>query len=59
MDDGNLVDKEAILCSLNIKAMTFDDSMGLLEASSQGNAGRLNGIKRTSPRYIGVNGNLP
>ncbi|KAH9491874.1 hypothetical protein Btru_029741 [Bulinus truncatus] len=25
-DDPNLVDKEAILCSLNIKAMTFDDS---------------------------------
>lgn len=24
-DDANLVDKEAILCSLNIKAMTFDD----------------------------------
>ncbi|KAK0056562.1 calcium-activated potassium channel slowpoke-like isoform X2 [Biomphalaria pfeifferi] len=24
-DDPNLVDKEAILCSLNIKAMTFDD----------------------------------
>ncbi|ESO01730.1 hypothetical protein HELRODRAFT_112655 [Helobdella robusta] len=25
VDDCNLVDKEAILCSLNIKAMTFDD----------------------------------
>jgi len=25
-EDGNLVDKEAILCSLNIKAMTFDDT---------------------------------
>ena len=43
LDDSNLVDKEAILCSLNIKAMTFDDTMGLLQASAQGNAGR-NGL---------------
>lgn len=34
LEDPNLVDKEAILCSLNIKAMTFDDSMGLLQAST-------------------------
>ena len=34
LDDPNLVDKEAILCSLNIKAMTFDDSIGLLQAST-------------------------
>jgi potassium large conductance calcium-activated channel subfamily M alpha protein 1 len=39
LDDSNLVDKEAILCSLNIKAMTFDDTMGLLQASAHGNAG--------------------
>jgi potassium large conductance calcium-activated channel subfamily M alpha member 1 len=32
-DDSNLVDKEAILCSLNIKAMTFDDTMGLLQTT--------------------------
>jgi len=32
-DDTNLVDKEAILCSLNIKAMTFDDTAGLLQPS--------------------------
>ena len=32
-DDSNLVDKEAILCSLNIKAMTFDDTMGLLQTN--------------------------
>jgi len=32
-DDSNLVDKEAILCSLNIKAMTFDETVGLLQAS--------------------------
>ncbi|CAH1794980.1 unnamed protein product [Owenia fusiformis] len=30
IDDPTLVDKEAILCSLNIKAMTFDDTIGLL-----------------------------
>ncbi|XP_061193987.1 calcium-activated potassium channel subunit alpha-1-like isoform X1 [Saccostrea echinata] len=35
LDDPHLVDKEAILCSLNIKAMTFDDSMGLIQASAQ------------------------
>ncbi|XP_070187929.1 calcium-activated potassium channel slowpoke-like isoform X2 [Littorina saxatilis] len=34
LDDPNLVDKEAILCSLNIKAMTFDDSLGLLQAAA-------------------------
>jgi potassium large conductance calcium-activated channel subfamily M alpha protein 1 len=39
VDDLNLVDKEAILCSLNIKAMTFDDTVGLLQASAQGNPG--------------------
>lgn len=33
-DDNSLVDKEAILCSLNIKAMTFDNSIGLLHAYS-------------------------
>ncbi|ESO05600.1 hypothetical protein HELRODRAFT_119046, partial [Helobdella robusta] len=31
VDDGSLVDKEAILCSLNIKAMSFDDAFGLLQ----------------------------
>ena len=36
VEDSNLVDKEAILCSLNIKAMTFDDTLGLLEASAEG-----------------------
>lgn len=28
--DENLIDKSAILCSLNIKAMNFDDSAGLI-----------------------------
>ena len=36
LDDPHLVDKEAILCSLNIKAMTFDDSVGLIQSSSPG-----------------------
>lgn len=40
-DDGNLVDKESILCSLNIKAMTFDDTIGLLEKSADGVTGWL------------------
>ncbi|CAG0887609.1 unnamed protein product [Darwinula stevensoni] len=35
-DDPTLADKEAILASLNIKAMTFDDTIGVL---SQSNAG--------------------
>lgn len=33
--DENLIDKSAILCSLNIKAMNFDDSIGLLGNSHQ------------------------
>jgi potassium large conductance calcium-activated channel subfamily M alpha protein 1 len=30
IQDKHLSDKSAILCSLNIKAMNFDDSIGLL-----------------------------
>ncbi|RNA42804.1 Calcium-activated potassium channel subunit alpha [Brachionus plicatilis] len=33
--DENLVDKSAILCSLNIKAMNFDDSTGLIGQMDQ------------------------
>lgn len=33
-DDPTLADKEAILASLNIKAMTFDDTIGVLSQSS-------------------------
>lgn len=33
-DDPTLADKEAILASLNIKAMTFDDSIGLVTNSN-------------------------
>ena len=29
-DDPTLADKEAILASLNIKAMTFDDTIGVI-----------------------------
>ena len=32
-DDPTLADKEAILASLNIKAMTFDDTIGVLNHS--------------------------
>ena len=33
-DDPTLADKEAILASLNIKAMTFDDTIGVLSQSN-------------------------
>lgn len=36
IDDASLQDKECILASLNIKSMLFDDSIGLLQANSQG-----------------------
>lgn len=36
LDDQSLQDKETILASLNIKAMTFDDSVGLTKAGLQG-----------------------
>jgi len=35
-DDPTLADKEAILASLNIKAMTFDDTIGVLNQKSSG-----------------------
>ncbi|XP_059468927.1 calcium-activated potassium channel slowpoke isoform X6 [Neocloeon triangulifer] len=34
-DDPTLADKEAILASLNIKAMTFDDTIGVLSQSNE------------------------
>ena len=34
-DDPTLADKEAILASLNIKAMTFDDTIGVLSSQSK------------------------
>ncbi|XP_061666066.1 calcium-activated potassium channel subunit alpha-1-like isoform X2 [Syngnathoides biaculeatus] len=36
IDDASLQDKECILASLNIKSMLFDDSIGVLQANSQG-----------------------
>jgi potassium large conductance calcium-activated channel subfamily M alpha member 1 len=36
-DDPTLADKEAILASLNIKAMTFDDTIGVLSQERQDN----------------------
>ena len=36
VEDGNLVDKEAILCSLNIKAMTFDEIVQSVSRSALG-----------------------
>lgn len=36
IDDTSLQDKECILASLNIKSMQFDDSIGVLQANSQG-----------------------
>lgn len=38
-DDATLADKEAILASLNIKAMTFDDTMSSNQSSDRGNVG--------------------
>ncbi|XP_054269139.1 calcium-activated potassium channel slowpoke-like isoform X7 [Macrosteles quadrilineatus] len=35
-DDPTLADKEAILASLNIKAMTFDDTIGVLSQDDSG-----------------------
>ncbi|RWS30797.1 calcium-activated potassium channel slowpoke-like isoform X10, partial [Leptotrombidium deliense] len=35
-DDPTLADKEAILASLNIKAMTFDDTIGVITTTSNG-----------------------
>lgn len=39
IDDASLQDKECILASLNIKSMQFDDSIGVLQANSQGKQG--------------------
>ncbi|RXG71202.1 Calcium-activated potassium channel slowpoke [Armadillidium vulgare] len=38
-DDPTLADKEAILASLNIKAMTFDDTIGVLSQNPSGAPG--------------------
>ena len=42
-DDPTLADKEAILASLNIKAMTFDDTIGVLNHSKKIDDDHVNG----------------
>ena len=43
-DDPTLADKEAILASLNIKAMTFDDTIGVIAAPSGSSANAPTGL---------------
>ncbi|KAK7122225.1 hypothetical protein R3I94_019372 [Phoxinus phoxinus] len=54
IDDVSLQDKECILASLNIKSMLFDDSIGLLQANSQGFTPP--GMDRSSPENSPVHG---
>ncbi|XP_058649322.1 calcium-activated potassium channel subunit alpha-1a-like isoform X5 [Onychostoma macrolepis] len=54
IDDASLQDKECILASLNIKSMQFDDSIGLLQANSQGFTPP--GMDRSSPENSPVHG---
>ncbi|XP_031761906.1 calcium-activated potassium channel subunit alpha-1 isoform X17 [Xenopus tropicalis] len=54
IDDTSLQDKECILASLNIKSMQFDDSIGLLQANSQGFTPP--GMERSSPDNSPVHG---
>ncbi|EPQ06751.1 Calcium-activated potassium channel subunit alpha-1 [Myotis brandtii] len=56
IDDTSLQDKECILASLNIKSMQFDDSIGVLQANSQGFTPP--GMDRTSPDNSPVHGML-
>jgi len=48
-DDPTLADKEAILASLNIKAMTFDDTIGVITGNATNGTGMGNAIPGTSP----------
>ncbi|KAK6487499.1 calcium-activated potassium channel subunit alpha-1 isoform X2 [Huso huso] len=54
IDDASLQDKECILASLNIKSMLFDDSIGVLQANSQGFTPP--GMDRSSPDNSPVHG---
>uniref|UniRef100_A0A8C8STG8 Calcium-activated potassium channel subunit alpha-1 n=1 Tax=Pelusios castaneus TaxID=367368 RepID=A0A8C8STG8_9SAUR len=56
IDDTSLQDKECILASLNIKSMQFDDSIGVLQANSQGFTPP--GMDRSSPDNSPVHGLL-
>ncbi|XP_047233018.1 calcium-activated potassium channel subunit alpha-1 isoform X13 [Girardinichthys multiradiatus] len=53
-DDVSLQDKECILASLNIKSMQFDDTIGVLQANSQGFTPP--GMDRSSPENSPVHG---
>ncbi|XP_078494254.1 calcium-activated potassium channel subunit alpha-1-like isoform X4 [Ciona intestinalis] len=60
IDDPSLQDKESILASLNIKSMQFDDSIGMLQASSHGFPPFLqNTDKSTSAKGITSGANIP
>ncbi|KAL2078597.1 hypothetical protein ACEWY4_026282 [Coilia grayii] len=54
IDDASLQDKECILASLNIKSMQFDDSIGVLQANSQGFTPP--GMDRSSPENSPIHG---
>ncbi|XP_050981672.1 calcium-activated potassium channel subunit alpha-1a isoform X14 [Labeo rohita] len=54
IDDASLQDKECILATLNIKSMQFDDSIGVLQANSQGFTPP--GMDRSSPDNSPVHG---
>ncbi|XP_077406297.1 calcium-activated potassium channel subunit alpha-1a-like isoform X2 [Vanacampus margaritifer] len=54
IDDASLQDKECILASLNIKSMLFDDSIGVLQANSQGFTPP--GMERSSPDGSPIHG---
>ncbi|XP_077438001.1 calcium-activated potassium channel subunit alpha-1a isoform X18 [Vanacampus margaritifer] len=54
IEDVSLQDKECILASLNIKSMQFDDSIGVLQANSQGFTPP--GMDRSSPDSSPVHG---
>ncbi|XP_017291872.1 calcium-activated potassium channel subunit alpha-1 isoform X5 [Kryptolebias marmoratus] len=54
IDDASLQDKECILASLNIKSMQFDDSIGVLQANSQGFTPP--GMDKSSPENSPVHG---
>ncbi|KAM9559941.1 calcium-activated potassium channel subunit alpha-1a-like isoform 4-T4 [Salvelinus alpinus] len=56
IDDASLQDKECILASLNIKSMQFDDSIGVLQANSQGFTPP--GMDRSSPENSPLHGGL-
>uniref|UniRef100_F6QI54 BK channel n=1 Tax=Ciona intestinalis TaxID=7719 RepID=F6QI54_CIOIN len=60
IDDPSLQDKESILASLNIKSMQFDDSIGVLQASSHGFPPFLQNTDKSTPaKGITSGANIP